>query len=78
MEFTSRVLYGKELSYYNVLKLDEEKFKARLLENFGPEELPKVIVLEKKDNRWVGDADECILHYLNFDIRKRLEPSDEF
>jgi len=75
MEFTSRVLYDEDLTYYNVLKINEEKCKARLLDYYGykPALLPKEIALEKKSDRWVGDADETILHYLNFDINKKLE-----
>ena len=72
MEFTSRVLYNTDFTYYNVLKLDGEKFKARLLDGVEST-LPKEIVLEKNGDRWVGDADETILHYLNFDINKKLE-----
>ena len=74
MEFTSTVLYGEELNYYNVLTKDGCTFKARLLSDklLQNNSAPKEIVLEKNGDQWTGNADDAILYYLRFDINQRL------
>lgn len=75
MEFTSTVLYNQELSYYHVASRDGQTFKARLLNDTGTLSAtpPREVVLQKKDGRWESNADEAVLHYLRFDIDRRLK-----
>lgn len=75
MEFTSTVLYQNELTYYNVLTQDGCTFKARLINNkdLPFTEAPKEVVLEKRGDEWVGNANEDILYFLRFDINQRLK-----
>ncbi len=76
MEFTSMILYGKDLTYYNVATRDGQTFTARLLQYNGSPYTapPKEIVLQKEGDQWCGNADEDILHFLGFDINRRLNP----
>ena len=80
MEFTSKVLFEEDLTYYNVRKVDEITFVARLLDypDFHATSSPREIVLKKSGERWIGNADEVTLHYLNYDINKRMELAAQF
>lgn len=75
MEFTSTVLYNQELKYYNVTTRDGHTFKARLLSDTGSSTVaaPKEVVLQKKDGQWECSGDEAVLHFLRFDIDRRLK-----
>lgn len=75
MEFTSTVLYNQELTYYHVATRDGHTFKARLLSDTGTQSArpPKEVVLQKKDGQWECNGDEAVLHFLRFDIDRRLQ-----
>lgn len=75
MEFTSTVLYNQELSYYHVATQDGQTFKARLLSDTGALSAapPKEVVLQKKDGQWECAGDETVLHFLRFDIDRKLQ-----
>jgi hypothetical protein len=72
MEFTSTVLYGQEMAYYNVLTQDGYTYKARLLSPEEAPSCPKEILLKKVEDRWVGDADADIVHFLTMDIERNI------
>lgn len=74
MEFTSTVLYNQELSYYHVATSDGQTFKARLLSDTGSLSAlpPKEVVLQRKDGQWECSGDEAVLHFLRFDIDRKL------
>jgi hypothetical protein len=75
MEFTSTVLYNQELTYYHVATRDGHTFKARLLSDTGSLSVqpPKEVVLCKKGDQWECNGDEAVLHFLRFDIDRKLK-----
>lgn len=74
MEFTSTVLYNQELSYYNVASRDGQTFKARLISDASTLTAapPREVVLQKKDGEWQYSGDEAVVHFLRFDIDRKL------
>lgn len=80
MEFTSTVWYHSALTYYHVTTRDGNTFKARLLN--AQEELeaqpPKEVVLEMENGNWKGEGDEDVLHFLRFDIERKLKTGELF
>ena len=74
MEFTSTVLYNQELSYYHVASRDGQTFKARLLSDASnlSSAPPREVVLQKKDGCWECNGDEAVVHFLRFDIDRKL------
>ena len=74
MEFTSVVLYEKQLVYYNVFSKDGWTYTARLLQcnkqftSWSPLE----VQLYKEGLCWRGDAEDGFVRCLGFDIDRQL------
>jgi hypothetical protein len=74
MEFTSVVLYEKQLVYYNVFSKDGWTYTARLLQcNYNLTTWPPLqIELYKEGLCWRGNAEESLVRCLGFDIDQKL------
>jgi hypothetical protein len=74
MEFTSVVLYEKQLVYYNVFSKDGWTYTARLLQcsdalSSWP---PLEVQLYKEGVCWRGNAEDSLVRCLGFDIDRQF------
>jgi hypothetical protein len=74
MEFTSVVLYRKQLVYYNIFSKDGWTYTARLLgcKELTPPLPPFEVHLYKEGLCWRGSTDEDLLNCLGFEIDRKL------
>jgi len=74
MEFTSKVLYEKQLVYYNVFSKDGWTYTARLLQCNHPFSTrpPVEVHLYKEGVCWRGNAEDSLVWCLGFDVDRQL------
>lgn len=74
MEFTSVVLYERQLVYYNVFSKDGWTYTARLLQSSDALSSwpPSEVQLYKEGVCWRGNAEDSFVRCLGFDIDRQL------